>query len=388
MARLWSCGFELNTITDGKEVGTNDGSISTTIIRSGTYAYRTTKTASFGGPTQILSSSDNTTNSFFVRAYLYIASMPTADEGILVVQSSGGNVVYITLTTTGTLKLFSQTDVQIGSSSGALNTNTWYRVEIGYDPVTPNAFGVLNGTAFASGNPGTRKAWSKIRWGAIIGSTTMDLYWDDLAINDSTGSFQNSYPGEGSIVHMRPIAAGESTAWTADSGSNFARVNEVTPDDGTSYVGSNTLNQEDLYLLASTIISSPVSVMQVGVRFANNTADATTAFKVELEKANGGTKSQSSAIVPNSTTYRTNATAAPFNYPLTLYQDPDGVNWNTLTLDTMRVGVLLSTGGTNSIRVSTVWVLVEYNLLKYPLTLNNYQFVTAGNGISTTEKIR
>src|SRR3990172_6946830 len=62
--------------------------------------------------------------------------------------------------------------------------------------------------------------------------TQGEWYFDDIAINSSTGSFQNSYPGAGRIVALRPNAAGDSADFArggTDSGANWSQTDEVTP---------------------------------------------------------------------------------------------------------------------------------------------------------------
>src|SRR5260221_455738 len=107
-----------------------------------------------------------------------------------------------------------------------------------------------------------------------------------------------------------------------------------------------------------------VNLVAVGVRFADITAaDATASFKVEVIKTSAGTKSQSAAIIPNSTTWHSNAPATPWKYPLTLYQDPDSANWTNTTLDSMQIGYIDSAINVRVVAISTEWVLVDYTPL-------------------------
>lgn len=392
MARIWSSGAELNSNAAGMEYDTFSTatiSLVTSPVRYGAYSLKFT---SAGASQSINYQFSSNTGPFFIRFYLNINKLPTITNTIF---KFNGSLVGLKLTTTGTLQLFQAVGSQVGSDSAALNLNRWYRIEVKVDTTPASGSRVLHalidGVEFAGTDTSTLSTTS----GSVNFGTNMDseadsggeiFYVDDIAINDNTGSFQNSYPGPGAIIHIHPVGAGDSTLWTPDSGSNYARVNEVTPNDATSYVSSNTLNQEDLYTFATTLpLTSSINAIQVGVRYANNIADAVTAFKVELMKQSGGTKIQSSAIIPNSTTWACKQSVVPFR--ITSYQDPDNINWDRTTLDTIQAGIIISAGGTNSIRVSNIWLLVDYNP-KEPLKLNNYQFITAGNGISVSEKIR
>lgn len=374
MARIYSTGFELNSTTSGVEADTfSSVTVSTTNVRSGTYAMRANAVASAPFWRTQVKTADDTTNICYLRFYLYIASATNAVVQIARIVDSGNvQQAVIRLTTGNQLQLCDNTVTQVGSNSSALSANTWYRVELKYNGSTHALEAQLEGVSFASGAGGVGSAgWSKVLLGTINGTPTADLYFDDVAINDSTGSFQNSYPGSEKLIALLPNAAGDvntfalQTGGTAGSANNYTRVSEVTPDDGTTFNGSSTLNQEDLFNVTDSGIgaSDTVNVVHIGVRFRNPLADTAAAIKLEVEKAASGTIGQSAAILPNSTTWRTNATAAPFNYPYTLYQDPDGSAWTQSTLDTMQIGYKLTTGpatGGRSVSVSKVWALVGY----------------------------
>ena len=52
------------------------------------------------------------------------------------------------------------------------------------------------------------------------------------------------------LAWLLPTGAGTTTQFTADTGVNYTRVNEATPDGDTSYVESSTVGQIDSYALA------------------------------------------------------------------------------------------------------------------------------------------
>lgn len=386
MARIYSTGFELNSTTSGVEADTfSSTTVSTTNVRSGTYAMRANASGSAPFWRTQVKSSDDTTNICYFRFYLYIASATNALVQIARIVDSGNvQQAVIRLTTGNQLQLCDNTVTQVGSNSSTLTGATWYRVELKYNGNTHALEAQLDGSAFASGAGGVGSAgWSKVLLGTINGTPTADLYFDDVAVNDSTGSFQNSYPGSGKIIHLKPNAAGDINGYlvtnggTAGASNNFTRVNEVTPDDATTYNASVLLNAEDLYNCDDSGIgaSDTVNVVAVGARFADLVAaDATTSFKLEIEKTASGTKTQSAAIIANSTTWRTNATAAPFNYPVTTYQDPDSSAWTQSTLDSAQIGMIVSAAGVRTAAISKIWMLVDYT--------------PSGGGGSTTPRLR
>ena len=382
MARLFSSGFELNSLTASMEwdaaVG---GTISSSTVRSGGFSGRISSLASGTNQrfrTQFKSAGNN--GPFFFRFYLRIATLPSAENRIFAVSGSattGTSVAaYITLDNTGALRLYDSSG-SIGSASSALSTGTWYRIAVLFDRTAASGSqkvkAQINGAQFASG---TAQTISSSIFHAYFGGnlnseaqTTGDWFFDDIAINDNTGSFQNSYPGSGKIIHLKPSAAGDANSFavqvggTVGSTNNYTRVNEIPPNDVTSYNGSAVLSQEDLFNCddSGIALNDTVKLVSVGVRFADLvSADATAAFKVELLKTSAGTKTQSGTLIPNSTTWKTNATATPLIYPIISYQDPDGVQWRKATLDSMQIGYTLTAANVQTIAVSNIWALVEY----------------------------
>jgi hypothetical protein len=379
MARLRQCGFELNSkATDVELDGATSGSqlaLESSIVRSGAYSiHGNTNGANAAQFTFDLGITGVGKDVLYVRFYVRIARRPAAQATVFAFTSEGDHGITIAMNTSGALLLYDESNgATIGSASSVLDLDTWYMVEVFQDITTPSsttATARLNASQFASGTANLTGLHGAdiIRFGQST-SSNFEWYIDDIAINDNSGSLQNSWPGFGKIIHLKPNATGDTnsfatqTGGTAGASNNFTRVNEVTPDDATTFNGSNTLNEEDLFNCDNSNISlnSTINVVAVGVRFRNNTADATTAIKLEIEKTASGTISQSSAIVPNSTTWKTNAIDVPFDYPLVLYKDPDNIDWTQATLDTMQVGYKITTGGTNRIEVSTLWASIDYN---------------------------
>lgn len=381
MTRLWSSGFELNSMTTDVEwTAAVGGSISSSTVRSGTYAGRISSLASGTNQRfryQFLSAGAN--GPYYSRFYFRIATLPSAENRIFALSNSGtagtGVAAYITLDNTGVLRLYDNVG-QIGSASSVLSTNTWYRIEILFDRSPAAGSQILkariDGAQFAAATNRTLgNSVNQLYVGGNLNSeaqTSGDWFFDDVAINDTAGSFQTSYPGAGSIVHLKPSAAGDINTFavqiggTVGAGNNFTRVNEVTPDDATSYNASAVLSQEDLFNCDDPGFASDslITLVAVGGRYADLVGtDATAAFKLQVEKAASGTKAQSASIIPNSTSFVSNS-AIPRRYPITAYQDPDNIDWKFTTVSSMQIGYLLSAANVQSIAITKVWALVEY----------------------------
>lgn len=381
MARIWQSGFELNSLTANVEFVAINGSptIQTSIVRSGTYALKINTIVS--GAMQAIRyqfSGALSNGPFFLTTYFYFDTLPSAENAIFSGRDSvnGANRIWVTIDNTGVLRLRDE-DGTIGSPSSALTTGMWYKLDMQFDATGAGSTDVIrarvNDVEFAgAANRNISTGIDTLLVGANLQLETQTIgtwYFDDLKINDNTGSSETSYPGTGKVIHLLPDSAGDSNGFlvvvggTAGSSNNFTRVNEVTPDDATSYNGSALLSAEDLFNCGASGIGAgdAVNVVAVGVRMADLVgADATAAFKLEIEKTTGGTKIQSGVLIPNSTTWRTNQAALPRNYPLVTYQDPDGGAWIKTTLDSMQIGYILTATNVQTIAVSTVWASVDY----------------------------
>lgn len=391
MGRLLSVGAEYNAgATADMDYDSTSGSTityDTVNPRSGVYCFKFVCAASGPFLTRQFTPTSNVNDCFF-RDCINVTSITTASSISIFTgrSAASGNVINLRLTrdsaSTYHLALFDeQTSTQIGSNSPTMNTNQYYRVEMSYLRTAGTFSAYIDGVQFATGTGSTLKDVNTIRWGSIDAST-MTILHDDIAVNDNLGTAQTGLPGNGKIIRLKPNAAGDvntfatQTGGTAGAGNNFTRVNEVAVDDATTLNGSSTLNQEDLFNMDNSGIGSSdtVNVVEVWGRYRNSTADTAAAIKFEIEKAAAGTIAQSTAIVPNSTTFRMNAAAVPKTPPIIEYLDPTGSPWTQATLDTMQVGYKLTTApGTAGRRVdvTNVSAIVDYT----PAALSNTNFL-------------
>lgn len=384
MAAIVRQGYELNSTTANVEFGAINGAptISSTVSKDGTYSGRISSLSSgtpkdFRRPYAVAGAGPTVS---FLRTYFRVDTLPSAENRIFT--GRDGNLaadrIWMTIDNGGLLRLYDE-DGQVGSASSALSTATFYCLELKLDRTAAAGSHVVEGridtSVFATAsNRNVSTPADTIRVGGNLNSeaqTTGDWYFDDLAVNDATGSFQTGYPGTSRLIILRPNGAGDShtfatqTGGTAGAANNYTRVDETTPNDATDFNGSNTLNQEDLFAFDNSGLGANdiINCVQVNMRFRNNTADATTAIKAEIMKTTGGTKTQSSAIVVNSTTWFSNDPTLPRLPVLTLYTDPDGNPWTQTTLDTLQAGYIISTGGVNRIEVTNMWIYVDYTLV-------------------------
>lgn len=295
MARLVTSGFELGSWPtddqsvvvgafqpDGIASTANGGAtaVETAVVRSGTQSLRCQGVAA----AQVIAKVAFIRSSFlalgttvFARAYFKFTGTPSQDYAIFEFTTHGSVVpCQVRLTTTGTLQLFKNVagvTSQVGSDSSALSANTWYRLEasamIGTaatDALELRLDGVS--VASASGLSLTDDLIEDVGFGWTFPTGTsntlgaVDLIFDDVAINDSSGATQNSWPGAGSVVLLKPTAdSAKGLGWTNDAGSSTSLFPSVV---NTPPVG-----------IADTVVGSGIHQIRNATANANSNYDAT-----------------------------------------------------------------------------------------------------------------
>ena len=371
MARISGRGAELNTIAD---VEWNDDvneagmlALSTTTVRSGTYSLRVQSDGTNRGYFAINFLSSDTDINYYFRTYIYIVAYPSTGELNIIDLYGGGHRASIKLQTDGSLKLRNN-GTQVGSNSAVLATGTWHPVELHYNSTNAAGADVLEGrlneSIFATSSSQSLAPVSLLVYGNGFGtaSSGADVYFDDAAFNDASGSFQNSWPGVGEIIHLRPNAAGDNSGWSND----YTAVDEVTPDDVTTICESTTLNATDDHNLDATpatlAADDVVNCVQVGVRFrADGTSEPTIVLRIKAS-ASGTVEESAGFTTPNTSWHTHKSSTYAKVYNLTLYDLPGASTtaWTKADLDTAQIGYRISVDATNNIEVTTVWLLVDH----------------------------
>ena len=380
MSRIISCGFELNSAANAMEVnGITGVGVVNTNVASGTYAASVSSLVSGSSKRARwqISPSANNKGPYFIRVKFRFATLPSGQNRILYLSNSATEnisvMAYITIDNTGVLRLFDE-DGQIGSASGPLSTNTYYTVELYFDSSGSAGAHIcrarLNYVEFAgASNRDISGGVQNFYVGANLGleaNTTGSWNFDDVAVNDGNGSYQNSYPGEGHIVHLKPDG-NSSVQWTrggTDSGANWSQLDELPPNDITDYVESNTLNQTDDYTLENTpaglLSLHAIKVAAVGVRSRGAGASANASYILRFN----GIETDNSAAAGQATTWRThNSPNTTLSYVLQVYDMPGTSNTkiHKSDLDAATIGIRLTATSTNPVQVSALWLMVEYD---------------------------
>jgi len=383
MARLFSSGFELQSATAAIEWETISGSptISTSIKKSGTAALRCNPTSS----TSYVQQQVGTTESnLFIRLYLRIETAPAILATIVRIASSTGTpLASIKMNTNRTLELWDEISaVQRGSDSSAIDLNTWVRVEFNLNGTAATITGKIDGTNFATGDGPSASDQAFVRIG-VLTATTADIYFDDIAINNSTGTPQKSYPGVGSILHMNPAGAGDNNptagTWADINETPLSDANYIELDETTT-IGDFTLES---YADAGGSWLDTITLVHVGVRERAETV-ATESWKLRIKSQASGTVLEGTTTEHNDSTWRTNGDVLPRLYTLTSYTDPQGGGaWTPVLLTVAQIGIQ-PVDAVPDIWVSNMWALVEFTSVDYTTSTSTTQSTSTSSTTSTT----
>ncbi len=382
MARINFVGFELGSNANNIEFAvTNNFNVNSTHVRSGSWAGNANCQSGVKnfGMTRIVNGASS--GPYFGRVYLFVNVLPSAETSFVVLSDTTALTtarMYITVDGSGILRCYDGVG-QVGSNSTAISINTWYRIEWQFKAGgggTSVIAASLDGIFFA--NDATRTNATGIQaygYGANLKAETVTLgkFWfDDIALNDSTGSFQNSYPGDGRITRYLPNATGDFAQWTrggtTDTGTNWGQLatnDSPTPDDAGSFNTSNTLNQKDLVNVTNTGAeigaNDVINVVGLGVRYAGASSSANATFGLLIESSSGGTNEQSPNVTPAQSVYRSNNETVLFNMYM-LYGQPGSSGatpWTKSALDTTQIGYIITATNTNGVNITSEWIYVD-----------------------------
>jgi hypothetical protein len=236
-------GFELNEDTSGFGFSGSqsidpwrDGGTAVTqsvVVRSGRFAGRAGDGAGGGG--RWIPAVNGADPILSVTRYICVhhcfSGLPAfSDRGVPVLDwAIDAGAFSARLTDTGRVRLWNdQSDVQVGADSAGVVSGdgvSWYRFELGitFNASGQAAFGEfrLDGASVAAGSltvPTSSATFFSFGW-VFDPHSSAFCYSDDAAINDSTGTHENSWVGDSKIVLLRPVSdSARGVNWTAGAG--------------------------------------------------------------------------------------------------------------------------------------------------------------------------
>lgn len=337
MAREWYSGGELGDMSE-LTFANDKVWVQTTIKRSGAYAYRINVSNGGAGFGLMYKEFTAAAEKYFRNAFyhpiltgsspqapLYFASGATA---LVSIDIDYTNRVYVakvgsTIVATGTAKItvggwdLLEIHVKIADAGGVIEVKVNGFIDISYTGDT---------------KPGAETTISRVYWQTIdrnLGAG-VDTYVDDIAINDTSGSADNSWCGDGRILFRPTNGAGDQSGFTPSAGLNYQCVDDVPNNGDTDYVDGTTLDTYDLYQVAnSALVTDDVILRMRVVAVAKDTV--ANGGKIALGLKTGGTEywGDDKPLTTNYTdVYGTEHLINP----------QTGVAWTVADLDALQVG--------------------------------------------------
>lgn len=275
MARQFTTGFETGKANEhngayAAALGCS-GAVDGTLARTGKYSYK--NRANVIGVTYFSHSLSGTIDEIFIR-YAYRYSLGAAgggttepmmtwaavgSDGISHVAMGHDSVTYSpTIYRGGGGGLGLSGSTPLGTADYTLKSDRWYVIEAqvkvdntaGTVVIKVNNTTVLSYVGDTAG--GATDTIAAIRFGAS-GQTGINYSWlDDIAVNDTMGSYQNTWPGLGGVYMLKPNADGAVTEWTPSTGTAHYALVDETPANTTDWVQAVTAGDTDLFGLENS----------------------------------------------------------------------------------------------------------------------------------------
>lgn len=330
-------GFETGDGLGGANGLQGTSEIQTTVKRSGAYAFRSNPTTTGVGYMDLrtyaangLTSNFAAANHFFTFWFRY-ATKPTSGGTSELICDMGG-VVHVRLTSDGKLTLWDSVAVSLHATGTAiLAADTWYRIDVNVNDTANTQTIKVNGATDISGTVATAAVVAYILIGksANHGNQTVDFFYDDCCIDDA------AHPtNDFSILLSKAIGAGASAGWTNGTGSTFAEVDEVPPDDDTTYIQASATqdNLDSTFdMQSSSTIGITTTIRSVKSTVKAKTASISGSSSVALRTISGGVGREITAL---------ELSIGYAELSVVDNTDPNGGGaWNTTKYDALEVGM-------------------------------------------------
>ena len=139
---------------------------------------------------------------------------------------------------------------KVASGSKTYTANNWVVIEVHYKLGTSGEFtlkidGVVDATFTGNTKPG-----SETQVDCFYFYPNTDGGIDDIAMNDTSGTVDNSWCGDGYVIALHPDSNGDLSQLIGSDGNsedNYALVNEASSNGDTNYVEGSVVGGKDLY---------------------------------------------------------------------------------------------------------------------------------------------
>jgi len=383
MARLSTSGFETNNLlqTEWSSIPTQNGTLAiiTTTPHSGTYCLQAAQGGSAGHNIVLLALTSAATSGTHFLSFAFkivtdpgayphcVASFRNSGGG-----STGGGPIEIHLISGPKLAIRNRLTATTTNGTTTLSLNTWYvvqiKVVIADSPngsvelkIGTNVEASQTNTDTLDGTNGMRGfqlggqlgdgATSKANW---------EYHYDDVILNDATGSFQTDYPAIGSKIALMVPSSDVAVAWTkagtTPAATNWQGVDDEpgTPNDGTDFNQKGDASGEDKLGASSLPAEVPsnadmISMDVYGRVGSDATGTRTMALKVWDE---AGTGTQGPSVNCSINGWKILATAE--------HQVFDLGTRTKANVNSFNIGYVSTGGASANKNISALWANVEW----------------------------
>lgn len=271
MSNIWMAGFDLDTnLAHDYVLGTSGSSpqVITGAARNGTNGMRIANNSAY------LKKLTGPITTFYVGFAMRVNSYDSSAAATFLSFNDGASVqVDFSLLASGIIQI-TRNGTLLVSSTVPIATGPFhfYEARLTIDGTTGVAE-IKVDTVVAATFSGNTKATSNTTADTVIlgewarGSNGASYDYDDWYINTSAGSVNNGYLGDCKVIESVPNANGTTNQYTQGGTThtnNFQQVDEIPPDDDTTYITDATVGHLDRYtfptLTAATVFAVAVKI--------------------------------------------------------------------------------------------------------------------------------
>src|SRR5262245_11885103 len=198
----------------------------------------------------------------------------------------------------------------VGTSSAAATGSAWNLIQVHYkaDQTTGTVEVWLNGAQVMNVTTGDSTAGLTTIASAVLTHTSTGVNvstgyrgFDDLAVNNLSGTVNNGRPADMRIAWLPPSGAEASSGWTPSAGSNYACVDDsgVLSAGTADYVAAASAALVDDYAVTDLLGGAASVAVVVAVAYATNPDGGVSQVKVGV--ISGATTSAGTAQSPGAT---------------------------------------------------------------------------------------
>lgn len=318
MTRIFTEGAEFNDLIFWN---TTSSMLISGTKRSGNYSYH------FADYGRYVTKAISSLSEFYIRFAVYTSGFDTGSYSIFRWYKDTTNLGDIRINGQYAIVQAAVNNVVVASGSSTFTTSNWHLIEVHVIIADSGSIqvkydGILEINYSGDTKPGSDTYTNILYFYGL----NWNLLVDDIALNDTNGSTDNSWCGDGRIILLTPSGSGTTNSWVNSgnvSGSaNYLYVDEFPYDSDTTYVyasGSST-GDKDKYAMSSFSKPTGSTIKRIFSQSTMRKANTLDTY-VKIGYLPLGSTDQLSGSVALTTSYtRITGTSASAN-PLT------GVEW-------------------------------------------------------------